>query len=83
MPVIEGFITDKNWLVNLTPIQASLDSTGRFELELIRSAQYRNAIKYNFIITPTSDVIKPIRYYNITTVPDNATADFNDMVATT
>jgi hypothetical protein len=81
-PVIEGFITDKNWLVNLTPIQTSMDSTGRFELELVRSSEFRNTIKYNFTIIPTSSAIKPVRYYNIT-IPNSATADFNDIIATT
>jgi hypothetical protein len=82
IPVIDGVIEDKNWLVNLTPIQVALDSTGRFEIELVRSAEFRNTIKYNFKIIPTSSVIKPIRYFNIT-IPNSATADFNDLVSTT
>jgi hypothetical protein len=78
-PVIEGFIEGKNWLVNLTPIQSNLDQTGRFELELIRSTEYIDSVKYNFTIVPTSSAISPVRYYNIS-IPDQPTADFDELI---
>lgn len=75
-PLASGFITDGNYYIVTKKVSATSSSTGYFELELIRSSEYKTAMKYDFKITLSNG---EIYYVTNKTIPDLAQVDFNQL----
>lgn len=73
-----AFIDSNNYWVTGNKISTTTNSNGYFELTLIRSGEYTGTVVYDFTITETDSTNQYVIENRI--IPDQTTADFNDLL---